>query len=441
MGNHNEQLPSCSGAGFRTWLIAGSLIIALIFGAGGAWVIFARIAGAVIAQGQVSPESGVKTVQHPDGGVVSEIRVRDGSRVQKGQILIVLDDAALRAQHDVVESKLHNVLLDIARLEAESTNAESFRFPKALLDLARKEWRIREAMRIQKALFFSRKRALEGEKQVLEQEMAAQKKAIAGLQARLESINKQSEIISREIATVSRLLHKGQATRPRLLSLQREAVRLEGTRGEIMENIARTNKEIARLAEKLAQLERNFHAQVLEDLVKRKEEATNLKGELSILEQKLARVQIRAPVSGRVFNMTIRTIGGVIAAGKPILQIVPENEPLIIEAQVRPSDVDEVYPGQTARVRFSVLDSRFAPEVRGHVQMVSPAPIILKEGEPPHYQVRIRIPARQLAWLGGKHRIVPGMPVEVYITTRMRRPADILLAPLLAGMHRSFRSN
>ena len=436
-----SQASPSSRVSLRPWLVAGFLVILLIFGGGGAWALFARIAGAIIAAGQISPESGVRTVQHPEGGIVKEIRVRDGAAVERGQVLILLDDKTLRTQRDVARNRLDNVLLDMARLEAESSGASELRFPEELMKRAAKEQRIREAMRIQKALFVSRRRALEGEKRVVEQQIAAQEKAIAGLRARLESINDQSELIEEEIRTVSHLLKKGQATRPRLMALQREAVRLVGRRGEVLEQIAKTGKEIARLSQKLTQLERNFLAQVLESLVKRKEEAANLSGELSILEQKLARVQIRAPVSGRVFNLAIRTIGGVIAPGKPILQIVPENEPLIIEAQIQPFDVDEVYPGQPARVRFSAFDARNTPELEGRVRMVSPAPVIGKEGEPPLYKVRIMVRPEQLAKLDEKYRLIPGMPVEVFITTGMRRPMDIFLAPILAGMRRSFRED
>ena len=418
-------------AGFGPWLAFGWLIILLIFGGGGAWSLFARISGAVIAPARVSPESGVRTVQHPDGGVVTEIRVRDGEAVRKGQILLVLEDETLRADLGITRNRLDNVQVDIIRLQAERDGAEELRFPAELEERALREPPLRELMRMQRALFTSRRRALRGQQQVLRQNIAAHEKAIAGLQARLKAIRKQSALILEETGIVTRLVKKGQAIRPRLLALQREAARLEGEQGNLLEEIARRREEVSRFTQQLAQLERDFLARVLEELVKRKEEAASLKEKLFALRQKLARVKIRAPISGHVFNLTVHTIGGVVSPGKPILQIVPDDEPLVIEAQVRPIDIDKVHLGQMAWLYFSAFGASDVPKLKGRVHVISPAPVARAEGELPHFRVEIEAAPEELEKLGPERRLIPGMPVEVFLTTRARRPFDILIADVL----------
>ena len=431
-----------AGDGLRRWLIAGWVVVLLVFGAGGAWALFTRISGAVVAAGQVSAESGVRTVQHPDGGVVTEIRVREGDAVGKGQVLIVLQDEVLRADLGITRNKLNNVLVDIARLKAERDNAEELRFPANLVQGATGDPQIREMMHMQRALFISRRQALRGQQQLYEQSIAAHEKAIAGLRARLKAVRRQSALVREEIGTVSGLVEKGQAIRSRLLALQREEARLEGEHGNLLEEIARRQAEIARFAQQLTQLKRDFLARVMEALVKREEEAANLKEKLHALEQKLARTEIRAPISGHVFNLAVRTIGGVIKPGNPVLQIVPDKEPLVIEAQVRPVDIDSVHPGQVAWLYFTAFSTRNTPKLKGLVRMVSPAPVAGLRGQAPYYRVEIEVPPAQLKRLGDERRIVPGMPVEVFLATRARRPFDILFVDtLLPHARRILRSD
>ena len=431
-----------SGDDLHRWLITVWMVIVRVFGAGGAWALLARISGAIVAPGQVSPESGVRTVQHPDGGVVTDIRVREGDAVRKGQVLVVLQDEILHADLEIVRNKLNNVLVDIARLKAERDNAEELQFPKGLVKKARRDPQIREMIHMQRDLFLSRRQAFTGQQRLYQQNIAAHEKAIAGLRARLEAIREQSALVREEIDTVSGLVKKGQAIRPRLLALQREAARLEGEHGSLLEEIARRKEEIARFSQQLEQLKRTFLAQVMEDLVKREEEAANLKEKLLALEQKLARVKIRAPISGHVFNMAIRTIGGVIKPGDPVLQIVPDKEPLIVEAQVRPIDIDNVHPGQTAWLYFTAIGTRNTPKVKGRVRVVSPAPVANGRKQAPYYRVEIGVPLAQLQRLGEKRRIVPGMPVEAFLTTRARRPFDILFVDtLLPHARRVLRSD
>lgn len=417
--------------GMRFWLIAGWIVLFLIFGVGGAWSFFARISGAVIAPGQISPESGVRTVQHPDGGVVKAILVREGETVKKGQILLVLEDENLRAQLEITENRLDHVRANIARLTAEQSHAQKIVFPDILIAKAQTDPRVAQLLQTQRAFFQSRKQTIEAQQKVIKQSISAERKIIAGLKARLHAVEKQSALIAEEINTVSKLLKKGQAIRPRLLALQREAARLEGEKGTILEEIARRQDEIIKLIEQHEQLDKDFITNVMADLAKYSEEYENLKAQLLALKTKLSRIEIRAPISGRIFNMSIRTLGGVIKPGQQILQIVPNDEPLIIEAHVKLNDIDEVYPQQKARIYFSTLASRNAPELLGQVTMVAPAPITGQQWQPPYYKVEIEVPSKQLSQIKQKYRLIPGMPVEVFLTTKARRPFDILYKDLI----------
>lgn len=433
---------ACNNDGMRRWLITGWVVVGLIFGVGGAWAWFARISGAVIAPAQVTREGGVRTVQHPDGGVVKDILVRESDAVQKGQVLLVLEDKELRAQLTVTRNKLDNVLADIARLEAERDDADEVLFPVELEKRAETNTQIKDLLRMQRALFMSRKRARKGQKEIYEKRIEAHRKAIAGLKARLQASKLQSSYIADEIKTVADLLAKGQARRPRLLALQREAARLEGEQGSLLQEIASRKEEIARLSREFLQEQKKFLAQVMEALVKRKEEVADLQEKLSVLKQKLDRIEIRAPISGHVFNLMVRTIGGVIKPATPILQIMPNDEPLMIEANVRPVDIDEIHQQQPVWIYFSSYASDDIPKLQGRVRAVSPAPLMDVKGEQPYYRVEIEVSAKELAKLGRSRPVVPGMPVEAFITTRARRPFDLFFTDvLLPRMRRALRSD
>lgn len=424
----------------RGWVLAGLAVFALVFVGGGLWAALSRISGAVIAPGVVSPESGIKTVQHREGGTVREIRVRPGERVERGQVLLVLDDVLLQTELGVVLARLHALLAEGARLEAERDGADDIVFADVLLKLG-DDPEIRRLLKTQRALFSARRNMLESQKRILEQKKAALEQQINGLEAQLRANARQQALIGEEIATVKALLGKGQARKPRLLALRRAAADMEGMRGQLLAAVARNRKSIAEIDLQITGMRRDFLAKVLDRLAEVQKEIRVLQSREAELRARLERTRIRAPVTGRVLDVTVRTVGGVVSPGQPIARIVPERETLIVEAQVRPTDIDEVRIGQQARVSFTAFASFTMPPLLGRVRQLSPAPLTDKNGEQSHFRVEVAVPPEEIAKLGRNRHLVPGMPAEVFITTRERTPLELLASPLTDALRRALRSD
>ncbi len=423
----------------RRWILIGLAVILALFGIGGVWSWLARLEGAVIATGAVNPESGIKTVQHPDGGVVQEIRVREGDFVRKGDILLVLEDEELRANLQITRDALDSALAEIARLQAERDGRSSIRFPDELLMRSEQTAGL---MRTQQQLFLARRRALTGQKEELKRKIRALELQTRGLKAELEGTEEQIALLEEQVKTVGNELKEGRATRPRYLDLKARLARMKGQRGRLINEMARAGEQIAEIRLQLIRIDQVFLSNVLEQLTQRMRDADSLREKLAALEKKLEATKIRAPVDGKVLNLAIRTIGGVVMPGNPIMQIVPVNEPLIVDAKVRLQDIDQVQAGKTARVMITAFHVRDTPSLNGRVRTVSPAPV---ETELPDgtkaflYGVEIVVPPEELKRLGDNRQLVPGMPAEVFITTQARRPLDMLLDPLIAAARRSLR--
>jgi len=423
----------------RRWVYAGALVVLLVFVVGGIWASVAQIAGAVIAQATVSPESGIKTVQHPDGGVVKEIRVRPGERVKAGQVLIVFDEDEIRARLAITETRLYAGLAEMARLEAERDGVETLAFPKQLLERA-DDPEVQRVMKVQRALFEARRRMLSNQRNILEQKVAALEKRITGLEAELAGKERQAKLIGEEVGTVARLFSRGQALKSRLLALKRKAAALEGERGRLLGEIAQARDSIFEFRLQILRLKRDFLARVLDRLADLQEQTGILQEQRMDLRRKLDMMHIRAPVDGRVLDVAVKTIGGVVSPRQPILRIVPENEPLILEARVRPADIDQVEATQKARIVFSAFSSRNTPILEGEVRVVSPAPIVDEVSNQTFFRAEVVVPAGELKKLSEDQKLIPGMTAEVFLTTHERTPLDILLSPLIDAARHSLRS-
>ncbi len=421
------------------WVRAGFLVVFLVFVAGGIWATVTQIAGAVIAPATVSPESGIKTVQHPDGGIVKEIRVRPGDRVRAGQVLVVFDEEEIRARLAIAETRLDAGLAEIARLEAERDGAEAPVFPEDLRARAQ-DPEVRRVMKVQKALFVARRRMLSNQKNILEQKVSALEKRITGLEAELSGKERQAKLIEEEIGTVARLFSRGQALKSRLLALKRKAAALEGERGRLLGEIAQARDSIFEIRLQILRLERDFLARVLDRLADLHEQTGILKEQRMDLRRKLEMMHIRAPVDGRVLDVAVKTIGGVVSPRQPIVRIVPENEPLILEARVRPSDIDQVEASQKARIVFTAFSNRNTPVLEGEVRVVSPAPIMDELSKETYFRAEVMVSAEELKKLSGEQKLIPGMTAEVFLTTQERTPLNILLSPLIDAARHSLRS-
>jgi HlyD family secretion protein len=420
--------------------VIGAVLVVAFVGCIGGWAATSELAGAVIASGTVTVKSNVKKVQHPTGGVVKELLVREGSAVAEGQILIRLDDTVTRATLGVVRSQLDESSVRQARLIAEREDADTVTFPQDLI--ARMgESNVADAMHGEQKLFESRKAARAGQRSQLRERIAQSNEEIRGLTAQQQAKEGEIKLISEELVGVSDLYKKNLVSISRYMTLQRERTRLEGDRGQFIAEIARARARISETELQIIQLDEEFRGGVLKDLRETQGKIAELVERMVAAEDQLKRVDIRAPHAGVVNLLMIHTVGGVIGNGETIMQIVPQGEELIVEVKVAPQDIDQIEVGGQAAVRIVAGNQRTMPELNGIVTHVS-ADLTREQTNAgvvsAHYLVHTSLPEAEVARLG-EFRLVPGMPADVFIQTYARTPLQYLIKPLRDQVARTFR--
>ena len=421
-------------------VLLGVFALALLVGGFGVWSWTARIAGAVVAGGQVEVEQRRQVVQHPDGGVVAEIPIHDGETVTSGQVLIRLDGSLLNTELAIVEGQYFEILARRGRLEAERADGKQITFPAELVKTAAERPELKALMAGQESLFLARLDTLKQALGQLAKQAEQVDSQISGIDAQTLALQQQRDFIAQELRDQRSLLEKGLAQAPRVLALEREAARLDGQLGEMTATRARAVTQLAEID--LSRLEksagyREAAETELRDLGYRELELAERRR--SLVEQ-VSRLEIRAPVSGVVQELQVTTPRSVIRPADPILFIIPQDRPLVVAARVATINVDEVHPGQPVVLRFSSFSSRTTPEIDGVLSRVSPDTLIDQATQVPYYRAEVTIPATELEKLKGLD-LIPGMPVEVYIQTGERRPMAYLVKPLSDYFIRAFREN
>ncbi len=419
------------------WVRTGTRLLVVVVGGLLAWSLVVSIAGAVVASGRVAVEGNYKAVQHLDGGIVAEIRVRDGDRVATGDVLIRLDDTAARAQRDTTRAKLDEQLVQRARLEAERDGAAAFAAP---LELAARttEPGIVRLLDAQRALFSARKAAQDGERAMLGERVRQLEREAKGLEALARGRRAEAALNDTEVANLTPLQRKGIVSQQRMTPLLRDKARLAGDVGRLDAEVARTMGAIAEARLKLAQAHKDTLQSIVDELRKVDAAIAELTESDKALAARLERTLIRATDSGRVHALAVHTIGGVVTPASVIAQIVPEASPLRVEAQLPPKDIDKVHEGQTAGVLFPAFNARATPRLDGIVVRVSPAQLTDAQGRA-YFTADIELPHAEIARLGTRHRLVPGMPAEVFIETESRSILSYFLKPLTDAVTRAFR--
>jgi len=420
----------------RSLIIVGTAAILIGFVGSILWAALSPLASAVMAFGVITVDSNRKQIQHLEGGVVKEIHVRDGDEVQAGDVLLTLDETLAGASAAIVRGNLDASLAQEARLLAERDDLGQVRYPDAIL-ARRSENQIAELIAAQDRLFKARSSALGGQITILDNQMEQLTDQITGLGAQARAKTSQIELITEELSALRELFEKGLATKARLLALERESERLNGERGEHLAEIARVKTAISERRLQKEQLLSERRQEITDELKTVQSELFDLRERLAAADNVLSRIEIRSPVAGTVVGMTVHTVGGVVSPGQVILDLVPSDDLLVIEARINPLDVDEVTPGQPARVRLSAFQQRNIPELNGAVKTLS-ADILQDErsGES-FYTARIEVPAEEVARLDGKE-LTPGMPVEAYITTGERTALAYLTQPLADAVRRAW---
>ncbi len=421
------------------FVILGAVALAVLLGGFGTWSAMSTIAGAVIASGQVEVEANRQVVQHPDGGVVAAIHVVEGEPVAAGQLLMRLDDTLLRSELAIIEGRLHELMARRGRLLAERDEAEQIAFPDELLAAAASA-PVAELLEGQQGLFDARRETTAQFVSQLEQRRAQIGNQIDGIAAQRAALTRQLELIGEELESQQSLLDRGLAQAARVLSLQREAARLEGARGQLAADAAQAEEQITEISTQIislrAQRREDAHAG-LRDLGA---EETELRERRAALHERLDRLDIRAPVAGVVLGLQVTTPRAVLRAAEPALYVVPQDRPLLIAARIDPSDIDHVHVGQEATLTFTTFGTRDMPDLLGRVTMVSADVFTDDRTAAAYYRAELVLEPEALALLDGR-QLLPGMPVEAFMRTRDRTPFDYLTRPLTDYFARAFRED
>jgi membrane fusion protein, type I secretion system len=421
----------------RRHVVVGSIVVAVLAVGLGGWASTAEISGALIAPGSVVVDSNVKKVQHPTGGVVGEVRARDGDHVKAGDILVRLDETVTRANLAIVSKGLIELYARKARLAAERDGAETVATPKELADKPG-DADVQEALASERKLFELRRTARLGQKQQLRQRITQLQEEIGGLQAQQDAKSKETELIEQELGGMRELWKKNLIPLDKLTALERESARLQGERGQLIASAAQAKGKIAETELQILQVDQDLSSDVAKELRETDGKIGEYVERKVAAEDQLRRTDIRAPQDGVVFQSTANTVGGVIAAGDTIMLIVPESDKLLVEAKVDPKDIDKVEFGQPVLLRFSAFNIRTTPEITGTVARVAADTTTDQRTGQTYYLVRIAMAPEQIARLGDV-KLTPGMPVEAFIQTGQRTMLSYLIKPLHDQLMRAFR--
>jgi HlyD family secretion protein/epimerase transport system membrane fusion protein len=416
------------------------LVLAAFVGLGGGWAVVAPLASAAVATGVVSPEGARRSVQHLEGGIIRQIHVRDGDRVQAGDPLMTLEDVRARADNQVLLDRRAQLRAEIARLQAEQVMAEEMRLP-ADLRPARLDPDQASTVRAQLQLFDGRRATLASRRSVLAQRIRQLEEENGGLRAAIEGLNEQLGLIGQEIANVQTLFDRGLARMPRLLELQRTRAQVRIELAQNRASIARNLQRIGETEIEAAKLDEEWRERAASELAEARAELAEIESKLSKTQDALRRTTIAAPVGGVVVELAFTTEGGVVKAGERILDIVPRDSELLIDARVTPQDIDDVFPGLEAQVVLSAYNQRNMPEVRGRIRTVSADRLTDERTGEAYYLARVEVPKEQLTGLDQEIELIAGMPAEVMILTGNHTFFDYLIDPVVNSFNRSFRES
>ncbi|PRY75240.1 HlyD family secretion protein [Yoonia maritima] len=423
----------------KNHLGAGVLTLLILVGGFGTWAFLAQITGAVITSGQIEVDRNRQVVQHPDGGVVSEILVDEGDTVIAGDLLIRLDATVLQSELAVVEGQLFEILARRARLEAERDDTDTLTFSSTLLEVDTPE--VTELIAGQNRLFDARRESNDGAVEQLTQQRAQIASQINGITAQQTALTTQRNLIAEELRDQQSLLDRGLAQASRVLALQREEASLLGTMGEL-------TAQAAQAAERTTEID----LQILSIATTRREEAiTRLRdlqyNQLELAERRrtlvrqLDRLDVRAPVSGIIYGMQVFAQQSVILPADPVLFLIPQDRPLVIATQVNVQDVDQIYVGQDVTLRFSAFDRSRTPELNGKVTLVSADAFQNENSGLSFYRAEVQLNEGEIDRLPADMTLLPGMPVEAFMRTADRSPMAYFLKPLADYFAKAFRES
>ncbi len=417
---------------------AGLLCVAVLVGGIGGWALAAKLQGAVIADGQLRVETRRQVVQHPEGGVVGAILVREGGRVAGGDVLVRLDGTSLDSEIALLESQLFELMARRGRLVAEQNDRDNLDFDPELAAAAESNPNVKPLMEGQRDLFEARRKTLARGVEIVLERKDQIRKQIVGAEAEIEALEQQITLIGRELKDQQSLFSQGLAQASRVLALKRETARLHGKRGQLVAEVAKLRGQSAELDTERLRLLASHREEAITTLRDLGFRELELRQRRIALRERRARLDIRAPLGGVVLDMSVHALKSVIRPAEPILYIVPSESALVVDARIAPVNVDVVHVGQTAVLRFSAFNVRTTPEVFGVISKLSPDAMVDKITQQSIYRAEVTMKEGERAKLEGRS-LIAGMPVEVYIQTGVRTPVSYLLKPITDYFNRAMR--
>lgn len=400
------------------------------------WGGLVYLDGGAVAPGVINPDSGKKTIQHLEGGIIAELPVREGQAVKMGQPLVVLEGTQARATHEALMQQRLSLLARQARLDAERAGESRIEWPP---ELGSSDQRIRDIVVAQQEVFDARRSTHATRRDILAQRIEQLLQQIQGSEAQLESASRQLGFIGEELKAKEYLVERGMMPKPEALRLKRAEAEIVGRRGEYVAETARARQKIGETKIQILSVDAERADQIAAEQDKVRAELAEVNEKLQASADVVKRTVVIAPVNGTVVDIKFRTIGGVVQRGEPIMSIVPEGDEMIIEARLQPRDVKAVHSGLEAKVRFTAYSSRRVPNVPGTVRTVSADRLMDETRHQPYYLVRVAVDRELVKTLAPSVDLISGMPVEVLVVTERRTMLDYLAKPFRDALWRSFR--
>ena len=420
-------------------LTLGLIALLVLVGGFGTWAVLSNIAGAVVVSGRIEVDRNRQVVQHLEGGVVEKIFVDEGDEVVAGEVLIRLDDENVRPNLAITENQLYELMARRGRLEAEQDGLDEITFDPELIEVSKTRPQVKAQMDGQIRQFQAQNETIEREIEQLEKRRSQTASQIEGIDAQRAALSVQLELIQKRLEDLRPAVDQGLVQAGVFLDLQHEAARLDGQVGDLTAQRAQSEGRITEIDIEILKLGSQRREEATTQLRELQYQEVGLAEEARSLRDKLARLEITAPVSGIVYGMQVHTPRSVIRGGDPVLYLVPQDRPLVIAARVQPVHIDQVHTGQEVILRFPAFNQRQTPELNGVVTLVSADAFDDENSQMSFYRAEIQLSEGEQAKLPGGTVLIPGMPVEAFIRTEDRSPMAYLVKPLADYFTKAFR--
>ncbi len=414
-------------------ILSVMVIAGLVVGVGG-WAALAEISGAVISSGTVIVDGRAKKIQHRDGGIIAEIRVKDGDRVEKGAVLVVLDDTQTRSELAIIQSQLVEFGARHARLIAERNSDERVAFPDALISQSSAQ----AVLMGEQRLFDATRQTRESQKEQLRLRIDQLGKESEGVSAQRSAKSNELQLIEKELLDIRKLFEKNLTPASRVYALEREQTRLSGELGNLVAQGARIEGQISEIKLQILNIDQSARTDAQREARNTEARIAELREREVAQRDRLGRMEIRAPQSGIVHDLQAHTIGGVVSSAEAIMMIVPDDRLLAIQIRISPAEIDQVHVGQDVRLRFTAFNQRTTPEKTGRVSFVSADVTYDQKSRAEYYTGTVELDKGQTFYVGDR-AVLPGMPVEAFITTGRRTALSYLIKPLTDHFSRAMR--